>query len=313
MNILVTGAAGFIGSHLVDALLARGHRVVGVDNLSLGTRAQLQDVLGQSGFTFIEGDVSTESFVESFDPRLPIDWVWHMAANSDIPAGVDDPQVDFKDTFLTTFRVLAWMRKNHVPRLAFASTSAVYGLRDEPIEEDSGPMLPISNYGAMKLASEGCISAAVEAWLGRADIFRFPNVIGSRATHGALFDFIRRLRQKPAQLEVLGDGTQQKPYLHVGNLIEAMLFIAEHAKDKVNYFNVGPEDDVSVRAMAEEVVAQTAPEAKIIYGADSRGWVGDVPKFRYSTAKLRQLGWGAQMTSPEAVKLAVAEIAAENR
>ena len=164
MNILVTGAAGFIGSHLVDALLARGHRVVGVDNLSLGTRAQLQDVLGQSGFTFIEGDVSTESFVESFDPRLPIDWVWHMAANSDIPAGVDDPQVDFKDTFLTTFRVLAWMRRNHVPRLAFASTSAVYGLRDEPIEEDSGPMLPISNYGAMKLASEGCISAAAEAW-----------------------------------------------------------------------------------------------------------------------------------------------------
>ena len=312
MNILVTGAAGFIGSHLVDALLARGHRVVGVDNLSLGTRANLQDALGQSGFTFIEGDVSTESFVETFDPGRPIDWVWHMAANSDIPAGVDDPQVDFKDTFLTTFRILAWMRKNKVPRLAFASTSAVYGLRDKPIEEDSGPMLPISNYGAMKLASEGCISAAAEAWLGRADIFRFPNVIGSRATHGALFDFVRRLRQNPGQLEVLGDGTQQKPYLHVGNLVEAMLFIADHAKDKVNYFNVGPEDDVSVRAMAEEVVAQTAPGAKIIYGGDSRGWVGDVPKFRYSTAKLRKLGWGAQMTSPEAVKLAVAEIVAEN-
>jgi len=312
MNILVTGAAGFIGSHLVDALLARGHRVVGVDNLSLGTRSNLRGVLEHPSFKLVECDISEEKFVETFDPGCKIDWVWHMAANSDIPAGVHDANVDFKDTFLTTFRVLAWMRKNSVPRLAFASTSAVYGLRDEPITEDSGPMLPISNYGAMKLASEACISAAAEAWLGRADIFRFPNVIGSRATHGALFDFVRRLRQNPAQLEVLGDGTQQKPYLHVANLVEAMLFIADHAKEKVNYFNVGPEDNVSVRAMAEEVVSQTAPGAKIVYGTDNRGWVGDVPKFRYSTAKLRDLGWGAQMTSPEAVKLAVSEIVAEN-
>jgi UDP-glucose 4-epimerase len=312
MNILVTGAAGFIGSHLVDALLARGHRVVGVDNLSLGTRANLRGVLENPSFKLVECDISEEKFVETFDPGCKIDWVWHMAANSDIPAGVHDANVDFKDTFLTTFRVLAWMRKNSVSRLAFASTSAVYGLRDEPITEDSGPMLPISNYGAMKLASEACISAAAEAWLGRADIFRFPNVIGSRATHGALFDFVRRLRQNPAQLEVLGDGTQQKPYLHVANLVEAMLFIADHAKEKVNYFNVGPEDNVSVRAMAEEVVSQAAPGAEIIYGTDSRGWVGDVPKFRYSTAKLRDLGWGAQMTSPEAVKLAVSEIVAEN-
>jgi len=312
MNILVTGAAGFIGSHLVDALLARGHRVIGVDNLSLGTRENLRGVLDNPNFALIECDISTESFVHTFDPGCRIDWVWHMAANSDIPAGVHDAKVDFKDTFLTTFRILAWMKEKAVPRLACASTSAVYGMRDKPIEEDSGPLLPISNYGAMKLASEGCISAAAEAWLGRADIFRFPNVIGSRATHGAIFDFVRKLRQNPAQLGVLGDGSQQKPYLHVANLVESMLFIADHAQGKLNYYNVGPEDDVSVRFMAEEVVAQVAPGAKIAFGTGNRGWVGDVPKFRYSTAKLRTLGWNAQMSSPDAVRLAVREVAAEN-
>ena len=144
MNVLVTGAAGFIGSHLVDALLAAGHRVVGVDCLSLGRMDHLSAARKSRAFSLIVQDISDEKFSENFDPGVDIQWVWHLAANSDIPAGVSDPMVDFKDTFLTTCRLLAWMKGRGVPRFAFASTSAVYGHRDIPISEDTGPMLPIS-------------------------------------------------------------------------------------------------------------------------------------------------------------------------
>jgi len=310
-NVLVTGAAGFIGSHLVDELLKRGHRVTGVDNFSLGTRDNLKAAQKQTGFRLVERDVAAEDFPK-WDPGEKVDEVWHMAANSDIPAGVENPEVDFKDTFLTTHRVLAWMRAHGVTKLAFASSSAVYGLREEPIREESGPMLPISNYGAMKLASEAEISAAAEAWLKRADVHRFPNVIGPRATHGAILDFVRKLRKSPARLEVLGDGSQAKPYLHVQNLVQAMLFIDANARGRVNIHNIGPEDAVTVKEMAEETVAQAAPGAKIAYGKEARGWVGDVPRFRYDTGKLRKLGWKEQMSSAEALRRAVREIVAEH-
>jgi UDP-glucose 4-epimerase len=312
-NILVTGAAGFIGSHLVDRLIRDGHRVVGVDNFRLGRRGNLGDALKSGAFSFFEHDVSAGDFPGKFDPGFAVEWVWHMAANSDIAAGGVDPGVDLKDTFLTTFRVLEWMKIHGAGRLAFASTSAVYGMREEAITEDSGPLFPISNYGAMKLAAEAAISAALEAWLGRADIFRFPNVIGARATHGAIFDFVQKLRVTPEVLEVLGDGTQRKPYLHVTELVEAMIFIAECADAKLNYFNIGPEDDVSVRTIAEEVVARVSPGAVIRYGPGGRGWVGDVPRFRYSTAKLRELGWTGGTSSLDAVRRAVDEIARENQ
>lgn len=310
-NILVTGAAGFIGSHLVDELLKRGHRVTGVDNFSLGTRDNLKAAQKQTGFRLVERDVAAEEF-QKWDPGEKVDEVWHMAANSDIPAGVENPEVDFRDTFLTTHRVLAWMRAHGVTKLVFASSSAVYGLREEPIREESGPMLPISNYGAMKLASEAEISAAAEAWLKRADVHRFPNVIGPRATHGAILDFVRKLRKNPARLEVLGDGSQAKPYLHVQNLVQAMLFIEANAPGRVNIHNIGPEDAVTVKEMAEETVAQAAPGAKIAYGKEARGWVGDVPRFRYDTGKLRKLGWKEQMSSAEALRRAVREIVTEH-
>jgi UDP-glucose 4-epimerase len=309
---LVTGAAGFIGSHLVDALLARGSAVVGIDNMKLGRRANLESALRNPRFKLFEADLNDltacRAILREETQSSSISEAWHLAANSDIRAGVADPDVDLNDTFLTTHNVLKLLREFKIPRLAFASTSAIYGVQPGLLVEDMGPLFPISNYGAMKLASEAAISAALESFLEQAWIFRFPNVIGSRATHGAIYDFIQKLRVNPRELEVLGDGSQEKPYLHVSELVTAMLFIHDGAKDKLNYFNIAPTEGAStVKFMAETAVRLASPQAKIRYTGGSRGWVGDVPKFRYDVSKLLKLGWHPKLSSDAAVELAVRE------
>lgn len=307
--VLVTGAAGFIGSHLTDRLLEQGHTVVGIDNLSRGTHGNLATALQHPAFHFFEADLTDLASFRKIVQDFPVGIVWHMVANSDISAGVADPNVDLKDTFLTTFNTLSVMREQNIRKLAFASTSAVYGVHDAILTENIGPLFPISNYGAMKLASEALISAAVESYLERAWIFRFPNVIGSRATHGIIFDLLTKLSKNPPDLEVLGDGTQQKPYLHVSELIEAMLLIVERADDPLNWFNIGPPDEgATVRQIAEAVLRESAPNTPIRFTGGNRGWVGDVPRFRYSIDKLKQLGWSPKRTSAQAVEHAVTEI-----
>ena len=315
-KVLITGAAGFIASHLADALLARGISVTGIDNLKLGKRENLASAFKNPKFNFFQADLNdlaTMGQIIAGESKLaPFDTVWHLAANSDIRAGVADPDVDLRDTFLTTYNVLKLMREHKIPRLAFASTSAIYGVHHRPLTEDIGPIFPISNYGAMKLASEAAISASVESFLDRAWIFRFPNVVGSRATHGAIYDFCHKLKANPAELEVLGDGTQQKPYFHVADLIEAMLFITDNGKEKLNCFNIGTSDSITtVKYLAETTVRFASPQAKIRYTGGNRGWVGDVPKVNYSVDKLKQLGWAPRLTSNQAVDRAVAEIVAE--
>jgi UDP-glucose 4-epimerase len=236
--------------------------------------------------------------------------VWHLAANSDIPAGIADPGVDLRDTFMTTFNVLRVMEERKIGELLFASSSAIYGdLGEKELTESTGPLFPISNYGAMKLASEAMITAAVEKFLGRALLFRFPNVVGLPATHGVILDFVRRLRSEPDHLDVLGDGSQQKSYLHVTELVEAMLFIQARAAKKVDVFNIGPTDTgIFVRDIARETAAAVAPGARLNFGTDNKGWVGDVPRFTYSTAKLSALGWTPKLSSLEAVRRAIDEI-----
>jgi len=315
MSILITGVAGFIGCNLANIFISQGKKVVGLDNFCRGSLFNIEHLLGSDLFSFAEIDLSDlcayRAVIKNKYSAEPINEVWHMAANSDIPAGVFDAQVDLRDTFMTSFNTLEIMKEFGIGVLAFASSSAVYGnLGDAKLVEDTGPLFPISNYGAMKLASEAVISASVESFLSHAYIFRFPNVIGIPATHGVMLDFIRKLKATPDNLAVLGDGTQQKSYLHLDDLIDAMLFIREHATERLNYFNIGAGDvGITVHDIAEQVVETVAPNASITYGQGNKGWVGDVPKFSYCVDKLHQLGWKPQMNSVEAVRHAVRQIA----
>jgi UDP-glucose 4-epimerase len=277
----------------------------------------LEEFAGEAGFSFHRIDLSEQEKVTELFLTIkraePVEEVWHLAANSDIQAGIAEPSVDLNDTFLTTYSLVNAMRSAGVRRLFFASTSAIYGdLGKTVLKEDVGPLLPISNYGAMKLAGEAYISAAVESHLEQAFLFRFPNVIGVPATHGVLLDFARKLKKDPTRLEVLGNGTQQKGYLHVSDLIGAMLHLRNTVTARLSVHNIGAVDEgVSVRQIAEEMAALAAPGAKLEFGTSDKGWVGDVPKFRYSVQKLLDTGWRPSMDSLAAMRRAMREVAAQ--
>jgi UDP-glucose 4-epimerase len=317
VSILITGVAGFVGANLLERLLERKEQVVGFDNLCRGSMANLEATLRHPSFAFRNVDLADldayRSALSAVHASHQISEIWHLAANSDIPAGIADATIDLRDTFMTTFNTVELMKEFEIGTIAFASSSAVYGDHgDRRLAEDSGPLFPISNYGAMKLASESIISAALESHLDRAFIFRFPNVIGVPATHGAIFDFVHKLRASPTRLEVLGDGSQRKSYLHVDDLVDAMLFIRTRAPEKLAFFNVGAADEgVTVRFIAEQAVAAASPGASIRYGSGNKGWVGDVPKFKYSVAKLQTLGWQPRLNSAQAVGRAVEQIASQ--
>lgn len=319
MVSIVAGGAGFVGANLCKRLIDDGRKVVVIDNFCRGREDYLASInLDASTFRIIEVDLANrEECVDAFQQAKEfgcVEEVWHLAANSDIPAGVADSDVDIKDTFLTTSEILRCMEQHSIENLFFASSSAIYGdLGDATLHESIGPILPISNYGAMKLASEALISAACESFLKRACLFRFPNVVGTPATHGVILDFIKKLTADPTVLPVLGDGSQKKAYLHVSDLVDAMLYIARSdVKDKSFPINIGPVDEgVYVRWIAEQVVARVAPSARLEFGEGNKGWVGDVPKFSYSVQKLINLGWTPTMGSMESVLRAIDEIATQ--
>lgn len=314
MKVFISGGAGFIGSHLCDRFLSLGHEVIAYDNLVLGKRSLLSEAMKSSQFRFIEADLTDLERVKT--EMKGVDLVVHMAANSDISQGASRTDVDMKNGTIATYNVLEAMRVGGVKKLIFASTSAIYGEADvKPTPESYGPLFPISFYGASKLACEAMISAfshncGMQSWM-----YRFANIVGSRSTHGAIHDFVARLIKNPKRLDVLGNGTQRKSYLHVSDCVEGMLFGFEKAEKPFHCFNLASQGVTNVRFIAEEVVQQmkevTGIEAELVFGEGDRGWVGDVPYTHLDGSQLTHLGWSARHESNEAVRLAIREVIAE--
>jgi len=255
MRILVTGGAGFIGSHLCDRLLDRGEQVWCVDNLRLGRRRNIAHLANVPAFHFVELDVLDRPGLGALFGEARFNAVFHLAANSDIAAGTGDFRLDLELNQLTTVAVLEAMQAHGVKRLFFASTSAVFGETDALLHEDFAPLEPISFYGASKLAAEAYISVFAHTLGGRAVVLRFPNVVGERATHGVIHDFLRKLDADRGKLEVLGDGNQSKPYLYVGDLVGAMLTAWDKADRLFAVYHAAGIGATSVREIAEIVAA----------------------------------------------------------
>jgi UDP-glucose 4-epimerase len=311
-TMLVTGGAGFIGSHLCDVLLALGHNVIALDSLYLGRMENISLAEKNQNFKFIKADILDNIALEKVFNDHKFDTVFHLAANSDIKRSSSDTSADLKLTFMTTFRVLNVMRTHGVRKIVFSSTSSIYGQTEgKSVAEDDGPLLPVSHYGAGKLASEGFIASFVENYGFEAWITRFPNVCGERTTHGVIHDFIAKLRVDSSELEVLGDGTQAKPYLYVKDLITAMLFVYDNTNDRINVFNIGTEGQTRVSDIARMVIDSMRLSAKIRYAGGDRGWIGDVPKFAYNLDKIHSLGWRATNSSDQAVQQAINAILSE--
>ena len=309
MKILVTGGAGFIGSHLCDALLARGWEVWALDNLWLGRERNIAHLQSNPKFHFVKLDLLEREPLSRLFAQTGFDAVFHLAANSDIRAGTADTSLDQRLNFQTTVEVLEAMRTHKVERLLFASTSAVFGENEASVNEVAGPLQPISFYGASKLAAEAYVSVYSHTLGLKTTVLRFPNVVGERATHGAIYDFIAKLDKTPERLEVLGNGRQSKPYVYVGDLVAAMLLTFEKRQAALEVYHVAGEGTTSVREIAEIVVAKSPnPAARIEYTGGDRGWPGDVPTFSYDTSKIRALGWRPQRDSGQAVAHAVARI-----
>lgn len=301
-RILVTGGAGFIGSHIVDRLMKNECEVVVFDNISSGKMEFIDHHLNKTNFSLIEGDLLNTDEIDA--ACNGVDFVYHVAANPDVRLGAVDTKVHFDQNITATYNLLEAMRKNDVANMAFTSTSTVYGeVTIIPTPEDYGPLVPISLYGASKLACEALITSYSHTFDMHSWIFRFANIVGDRGTHGIIVDFINKLKENSEQLEILGDGRQSKSYLHIADCVDAIMFAIDHINETVNIFNVGSEDAVDATGIAGIVVEEMRlKDVEFSYTGGRRGWKGDVPQMRLAVDKLKELGWSPSYTSGNSVR-----------
>ena len=315
---IIFGGKGFIGQNLARELVIRGEKILIVDKDRWTVDLAYAELYDDSYVQLMLGDINhdfdkiSESIAGFLDPLDHVT-VWHLAANSDIGAGNDNIEVDLNDTFLTSLNVLRYCKDIEINSFYFASSSAVYGdfSHDASGFKETDATQPISNYGAMKLASEAILRAAHQQFLDRCIIFRFPNVIGYPATHGVIRDFIYKLRNTPDELIVLGDGNQNKPYLHVTDLVSAMLHLDFYYADPkvMETINIGsPYENVFVKQIAAEVKSIVSPNANITYGDTPFGWVGDMPSVKFNIDKILDTKWRCRLSGLEAVRRTINEI-----
>jgi UDP-glucose 4-epimerase len=301
---VVTGGAGFIGSHLVDTLVAQGNEVLVIDSLCAGHRETIAQHIDFNRVRFVQKDLLGDGWQDAIQGA---DRLFHLAADPDVRQSAVNPDPTIKNNIMATYRVLEAMRRHDVPEVVFTSTSTVYGdAKIIPTPESYTPLEPISVYGATKLACEALISSYCNSFGMMGWIFRFANIIGARSGHGVISDFIHKLEENPAELEILGNGKQTKSYLEVHECVAAMLFAVGHSRDTVNTFNIGSEDWIDVKSIAEIVVEEMhLPEVKFRFTGGDRGWIGDVPKMQLAVDRIKALRWKPQVGSRESVRIAV--------
>jgi len=308
-SVLLTGGAGFIGSHVLDLLAPSGVEFTVYDNLSNGKLEYIEQHLARPNVTFVKADILDLGRLK--DVTRGKDLVWHLAANTDIINSHDQPSRDLNDCAVGTFNVVEAMRNTGVRDLIFASTGAVYGnlCAEQSVSEASGPLLPVSTYGAGKIASEAFISSFCNVYGLRAWMYRFGNVIGARMTHGVIFDFLGRLRQDPSRLLVRGDGRQEKNYFLVEECIDGMLYgYANIPLDDDNpccVFNLGTTTVSKVIDIARIVVEETGAGAKVEIEGTKKAWPGDQPRVHLEVEALSKRGWNSRLNSDQSVQIAV--------
>ena len=297
---IITGCAGFIGSTLVDRLLADAHQVIGVDNFSTGQRRFLDSALKSPNFKLVELDLlDLDGLKKAF---VGGEAVFHLAANADVRFGTDHPRKDLEQNTIATYNVLEAMRANGIKKIAFSSTGSVYGEAPVVPTPENGPFpIQTSLYGASKAAGEGLIAAYCEGFGFQSWIFRFVSILGERYTHGHVFDFYQKLQADPTRLPVLGNGKQRKSYLYVQDCIDAILLAMDKAKEKVNIFNLGVDGYCEVNDSIGWICQKLGVTPKLEYTGGDRGWIGDNPFIFLDTQKIQSLGWKPKCTINEGV------------